>query len=80
MIARLKTREPKMVTDDGKLSAKELYAKHVRKLGEFLIKNADMFVENAEFDATLDFRVSVDYNGTHITLTKEFDIQYEANS
>lgn len=79
MIARLRTGEPKMVTDDGKLSAKELYAKalyakHVRKLGEFLIKNADMFVENAEFDATLDLRVSVDYNGTHITLTKEFDI------
>lgn len=75
MIYRPKTTgEVKMVTGDGKLSAKELYAKHVRKLGEFLIKNADMFVDNAEFDATLDFRVYIDHNGPHFTLTKEFDI------
>lgn len=56
------------------LYVKEVYAKNVRKAGEFMIKNADMFVEGIEKDATLEFKVVIDQDGPHITLTKEFDI------
>ena len=52
----------------------EKYARYIRKLGEFMIKNADMFVDGVEKDANLEFKIVVDKNGPHITFTKEFGI------
>lgn len=52
----------------------EKYARYIRKLGEFMINNADMFVDGVEKDANLEFKVVIDKNGPHITFTKEFGI------